>query len=287
MFRVQLQRLIAPPGAPRWAVGLNIVFLIAVFLGVAAFGRYMFFYRTTVALYAPFLFQATVTTFLIALFSLVLAVILGAIATWARLHPHPLLRLVSTLYIEFIRGTPTLVQLLVWGFGIGGLLGQLGFDPRQIAFDFMTALQSNRLVSPLFNFIFYGILGLGFNYGAYLSEVFRSAIEAIPKGQTEASLSLGLSGRQNMVQIILPQAILIMIPPFTNNFITLIQDCALLTVIGVPELQTMTSTFANPITDPQRKLFVYVLGALFYFALCYPLSRLSNYWERRLSSRFS
>ncbi len=268
---------------PPWVVGLNILFLMAIALAVVAFGSYLFYYRSTLILYAPFLFQAAVTTFLISLFSLALAIILGAIATWARLHPTKLLRLASTIYIEFVRGTPTLVQLLVWGFGIGGLLGQLGFDPRQIAFEVMTILQNNRLVSPLFNFIFYGILGLGFNYGAYLSEVFRSGIEGIPKGQTEASLSLGLSGRQTMGRIILPQAILIMFPPFTNNFITLIQDCALLTVIGVPELQNMTSTFANPITDPQRKLFIYILGALFYFALCYPLSRLSRYFEHRFS----
>ncbi|WP_448533278.1 amino acid ABC transporter permease [Parathermosynechococcus lividus] len=283
VLTLRLQRLIAPPFTPAWAVVLNSAFLVAVAVGGVAFARYLFYYRSTIVLYAPFLFQAAVTTFLIALVSLVLAVILGAIATWARMHPANLLRLASTLYVEFVRGTPTLVQLLVWGFGIGGLLGQLGFDPRQIAFDIMTVLHSNRLVSPLFNFIFYGIVGLGFNYGAYLSEVFRSGIEGIPQGQTEASLSLGLSPRQTMGRIILPQAILIMFPPFTNNFITLIQDCALLTVIGVPELQNMTSTFANPITDPQRKLFIYILGALFYFALCYPLSRLSRYCERRFS----
>ncbi|WNC22974.1 amino acid ABC transporter permease [Thermosynechococcus sp. PP22] len=184
-----------------------------------------------------------------------------------------------------MRGTPTLVQLLVWGFGIGGLLSQWGFDPRQIAFDVMSVLQSNRLVSPLFNYIFYGILGLGFNYGAYLSKVFRSGLEGVPKGQTGASLSLGLSGRQTLWRIILPQAILIILPAFTNNFITLMQDCDLLVVIGVPELQNMTSnmtsTFANPMTDPQRKLFIYVLGAMFYFALCFPLSRLSRFLEQR------
>ncbi len=284
MLRARLQQLIAPPLAPPWVVGLNCFFLIGLALGVVAFGGYLYTYRATLLLYAPFLFQAAVTTFLISLFSLFLAVILGAIATWTRLHSAQPLRVASTLYVEFIRGTPTLVQLLVWGFGVGGLLGQLGFDPRQIAFEVMTVLQNNRLVSPLFNFMFYGILGLGVNYGAYLSEVFRSGIEGIPKGQTEASLSLGLSERQTMARIILPQAILIILPPFTNNFITLIQDCALLTVIGVPELQNMTSSFANPITDPQRKLFIYVLGALFYFGLCYPLSRLSRYFEHRVGA---
>lgn len=269
------------PFTPPWAKWLNGIFLVFLGLGILAFCGYLYVFRDTLILYAPFLFQAAITTFLISVFSVLLAVVLGAIATWARLHPAPPLRWLSTVYIEFVRGAPTLVQLLVWGFGIGGLLSQWGFDPRQIAFDIMTLLQSNRLVSPLFNYIFYGILGLGFNYGAYLSEVFRSGLEGVPKGQTEASLSLGLSPRQTLWRIILPQAILIILPPFTNNFITLMQDCALLVVIGVPELQNMTSTFANPMTDPQRKLFVYVLGAMFYFGLCFPLARLSRFLERR------
>ncbi|WKT86194.1 MULTISPECIES: amino acid ABC transporter permease [unclassified Thermosynechococcus] len=185
-----------------------------------------------------------------------------------------------------MRGTPTLVQLLVWGFGIGGLLSQWGFDPRQIAFDVMSVLQSNRLVSPLFNYIFYGILGLGFNYGAYLSKVFRSGLKGVPKGQTEASLSLGLSGRQTLWRIILPQAILIILPPFTNNFITLMQDCALLVVIGVPELQNYDEHLCQSHDRSAAEalylcLFIYVLGAMFYFALCFPLSRLSRFLEQR------
>ncbi|MDS3859838.1 amino acid ABC transporter permease [Thermosynechococcaceae cyanobacterium BACA0444] len=271
------------PTTPAWVRIANWIFFLVIGLGVIAFATYLFRFRQTIALYGPFLLRATITTILISICSMILAVLLGALGAWGKLSGRNIPQAIATVYVEFIRGTPTLVQMLIWGFGVGGLLSQLGFDPRQIAFNVMTLLQSNSLVSPLFNFIFYGIIGLGFNYGAYLTEVFRSGITTIDKGQTEAGLSLGMTGRQTMGRIIIPQGLALIIPPFTNNFITLIQDCALLSVIGVPELQNMTNSFANPITNGDTKLFVYVLGALFYLSLCYPLSLLARYLERRMS----
>ncbi len=280
---VQLPAATYTTTTPTWVKVGNWIFFGVIGIGAMTFLSYLFSFRQTITLYGPFLLRATLTTILIAMFSMMLAMLLGALGAWGKLSGRAWANTVATIYVEFIRGTPTLVQLLVWGFGVGGLLSQLGFDPRQIAFNVMTLLQSNSLVSPLFNFIFYGILGLGFNYGAYLTEVFRSGIETIERGQTEAGLSLGLTSWQTMRKIIIPQGIALIIPPFTNNFITLIQDCALLSVIGVPELQNTTNGFANPITNSDTKLFVYVLGALFYLSLCYPLSLLARYLERRLS----
>lgn len=271
------------PETPAWVKIANWIFFLVIGLGIIAFASYLFTFRATITLYGPFLLRAMITTLAISICSMILAVILGALGAWGKLCGRKLPQAIATVYVEFIRGTPTLVQMLIWGFGVGGLLSQLGFDPRLIAFNVMTVLQSNSLVSPLFNFIFYGVVGLGFNYGAYLTEVFRSGITTIEKGQTEAGLSLGMTGRQTMRRIIIPQGLALIIPPFTNNFITLIQDCALLSVIGVPELQTMTNTFANPITNSETKLFVYVLGALFYLSLCYPLSLLARYLERRMA----
>ncbi len=268
---------------PTWVKVANIVFFIAIGVCVLVFLSYLFSFRQVIGLYGPFLLRAALTTILISLVSMVLAVLLGALGAWGKLSGRSWALGLTTVYVEFIRGTPTLVQLLVWGFGVGGVLSQVGFDPRVIAFNIMTVLQNNSLVSPQFNFIFYGMIGLGFNYGAYLTEVFRSGIETIERGQMEAGLSLGLTGWQTMRKVIIPQGIALIIPPFTNNFITLIQDCALLSVIGVPELQGMTNTFANPITDSNTKLFVYVLGALFYLSLCYPLSLLARYLERRMT----
>jgi polar amino acid transport system permease protein len=272
-------------GARPWLKKLDTLYYIVVALAALGFCYYLFTFRQTLLLYFPFLLNATVTTVLISVISMVLAVILGGIGAWARLSKYSLIRGIALVYVEVVRGTPTLVQLLLWGFGIGELMSRF-FDPRAVAFAILTPLQSNSLVTPSFNFLFYGVLGLGFNYGAYLTEVFRAGIESISKGQTEAALSLGMGQVQTTRRIILPQAIRITIPPFTNNFITLIQDSALLSTIGVAELQQVTSQFAFPLLDSGKKMFVFVLGGLFYLALCYPLSQLARYLERRLGKGY-
>jgi len=195
-------------------------------------------------------------------------------------------RSIATVYVEVVRGTPILVQLLLWGFGVATLLSNAGFDPYSVAFQVLTVFQENSLVSPQFTFLFYGMIGLSFNYGAYLTEVFRTGIESINKGQTEAAMSLGLDSSQTMRRIVLPQALRITIPPFTNYFITLIQDSALLSVLGVIELEQTIGSFAYPQTNSNVKLFVFVFGALFYFLVCYPLSLVARYLEARMARAY-
>jgi His/Glu/Gln/Arg/opine family amino acid ABC transporter permease subunit len=209
--------------------------------------------------------------------------LLGFLGAMGRLSRFAPVRWLATTYVEVVRGTPILVQLLMWYFGIGVVLSQAGFDPQNAAFQFMTVLQSNSLVPDGFTAFFYGVIGLSFNYGAYLTEVFRSGIESVQKGQSEAALSLGLNSSQVMRRIVLPQAIRITMPPFTNNFITLVQDTALLSTIAVLELQQQMSTIADPLLDANKKLFIYILGALVYLAICYPLALLSRYLEGRMA----
>lgn len=269
-----------------WLRWLDYGFYLLVVLAALGFAYYLYSYRSTIALYGPFLFQATLVTLVISLVSMLLAIVMGGLGAWGRLCRFAPANWLATIYVEVIRGTPTLVQLLLWGFGIGGLLSQLGFDPRSIAFQIMTVFQSNSLVTSGFNFVFYGVLGLSFNYGAYLTEVFRAGIQSIPKGQSEAALSLGLDSQQTLRRIVLPQSIRITIPPFTNYFITLIQDSALLSTLGVMELQQVTQSFAFVLTNPNTKLFVFILGGLYYLALCYPLSLLARYLERFLGKGF-
>ena len=223
---------------------------------------------------------------MISLISTVLATIFGFIGAMGRLSRFAVFRWIATIYVEVIRGTPILVQLFLWGFGISAILTAAGFNPHDIAFQFMTVLQSNSLVPSefIFNAAFYGILGLSFNYGAYLTEVFRTGIESVPKGQSEAALSLGLNSGQALRQIVLPQAIRITIPPFTNYFIALVQDSALLSTIGgVIELQQLTTALASPLSsEPNKQLFVYIFGALIFLAICYPLAILARYLEARM-----
>ena len=279
-----MQQLIQTKLRPRnWLVVLDYVFYLVLIVSVAAFGYYLYSYRDIITLYLPFLLQAAGLTVGLSVVSMVLAVIFGFIGAIGRLSRFAAVRWIATVYVEVVRGTPILVQLLLWYYGVGQALSMLGFDPYNTAFQIMTVLQNNSLVPDAFSAFFYGVIGLSFNYGAYLTEVFRTGIESINKGQTEAALSLGLNPRQAMRHIVLPQAIRITIPPFTNYFITLIQDSALLSVLGVVELEQTTGSFADPLLDANKKLFIYILGALIYLAICYPLSLLARYLEARMA----
>lgn len=274
------------PKPRQWLLLSNYFFYALLAAALIWFVSYLYTFKNTITLYLPFLLKAAGTTLTISVVSIVLATIFGLIGTWGRLSSSAAIRWIAIVYVEVVRGTPTLVQLLLWGFGISAFLSGLGFDPHGIVFEIMTVLQNNSLVSPVFNLIFYGVIGLSFNYGAYLTEVFRAGIESVHKGQTEAALSLGLNSSQTMRRIVMPQAIRITIPPFTNYFITLIQDSALLSTIGVVELQQLVSSFAFPQTDANTKFLIFILGALLYFALCYPLSLVGRYLEGRLDKSY-
>ncbi len=274
---------------PTWLTLLNSLFYVAVLLAVVAFGYYLYTFQRDqgrLTLYLPVLLDGAKVTLIVSILSIVLATIFGFIGAVGRLSRFAPIRWLATVYVEVVRGTPIIVQLLLWYYGVGYVLSTIGFDPYSIVFQIMTALQSNSLVPDQFNAYFYGIIGLSFNYGAYLTEVFRSGIESVSKGQIEAALSLGLNSRQTMRHIVLPQAFRITIPPFTNYFITLIQDSALLSVLAVIELDHQTFALALPQTDANVKMFVFVLGALLYLAMCYPLSLLARFLEVRLARAY-
>jgi His/Glu/Gln/Arg/opine family amino acid ABC transporter permease subunit len=266
-----------------WLDLLNKLFYVVAALSLLVFGSYLFSYQHYLVLFLPIFLQVTVITLVIALVSLFFAIIFGLIGALGRLSHNRIFYTITTAYVEVVRGTPVLVQLLLWYYGVGLLLANLGFDPYKTVFDFMTLLQSNSLVPDAFDGYFYGIIGLSFNYGAYFTEVFRAGIEGVDKGQQEAALSLGLNMTQIMRRIILPQAIRITVPPFTNYFITLIQDTSLLSVLSVVELEHETFALALPVIDPNLKMFVFIFGALFYFILCYPLALLARRYESRLA----
>jgi len=282
-----LNRAESKPKAQIWFVLLDFVFYLLLVAFLAGFALYIYSNRDLIIIDFPILLQGAGATIVISLLSMVLATIFGFIGAMGRLSRFTVFRLIAAVYVEVIRGTPILVQLFLWGFGISALLAQAGFNPHDIAFQMMTVVQSNSLVPSefIFNAAFYGILGLSFNYGAYMTEVFRAGIESVPRGQTEAALSLGLDSAQGLRRIVLPQAIRITIPPFTNYFITLVQDSALLSTIGgVIELQQLTTALASPLSsEPNKQLFVYIFGALIFLAICYPLALLARYLEARMA----
>ncbi len=283
------QRTAGEPSTSVWHTVSNGLYYVVVLVAVGVFVYYLYTFQRDqglLTLYLPVLFDGVRVTFIVSILSMVLATIFGFIGALGRLSRFVPIRWLATVYVEVVRGTPILVQLLLWYYGVGAVLSQIGFDPYTIVYNFMTTLQSNSLVPDQFNAYFYGIIGLSFNYGAYLTEVFRSGIESVSKGQTEAALSLGLNSRQTMRHIVLPQAFRITIPPFTNYFITLVQDSALLSVLSVIELEHQTYAFALPQTDANVKMFVFVLGALFYLAICYPLTLLARFLEARFARAY-
>ena len=280
-----LARAKASSGEPRhaWVTALNYLFYALVVGVVLSFIYYLYSFQHLLTLYLPIFLQGTLVTLIISLVSVVFAVLFGFIGALGRLSRFPLIRWLVIIYVEVVRGTPILVQLLLWYYGVGFVLSHIGFDPFSIAFRVMTVLQNNSLVPNAFNSYFYGVIGLSFNYGAYLTEVFRTGIETIDKGQTEAGLSLGFTSRQIMRHIVLPQAIRITIPSFTNYFITLIQDCSLLSILSVIELEHITFALALPQINANDKMFVFILGALFYLVLCYPLALFARNLEGRMA----
>ncbi len=289
------------PKPRRWLVVFDYLFYLLLLAAAAGFVYYIYYYLSTplinslqgklsMSIWVPILLEKTGTTIVISLISMVLATIFGFIGALGRLSRFAPFRWLALVYVEVIRGTPILVQLLFWYFCVAQILFLAGFDPYRTTFNLMTALQSNSLVanidSSIFDAFFWGIIGLSFNYGAYLTEVFRTGIETVDRGQTEAALSLGFNSRQTMRKIVLPQALRITLPPFTNYFITLVQDSALLSILGVTELEQEINALAVPQNNSAFKLFIYVFGALFYFVICYSLSLLARYLESRFSKAY-
>jgi polar amino acid transport system permease protein len=209
---------------PWWALALLIAGLAAA-LGIAGSPRY----RDTLA----FLWDGVVLTVQLTVAAYALALIFGLIAALMRLSGRAVLVQMSILYIEIIRGVPLLVLLIYIAFvaapfvssALAGAARGLGLPGVAAAVTGVIRSDFNRAV-----------LGLAVGYGAYLAEIYRAGIEAIPRGQVEAARSLGMSPGQAMRHVILPQAVRIVLPPLGNDFIALLKDSALASAIAVPEL---------------------------------------------------
>src|SRR6185312_16159093 len=136
----------AEPKPRNWLVILDYIFYVVLIAAVIGFIYYLYTYRATISLYLPYLLQAAGVTIGISVVSAILAIIFGFIGAICRLSRFAPLRWIAAVYVEVVRGTPILVQLLFWYFGIGQLLSQAGFNPYGSTFDFMTLLQSNSLI---------------------------------------------------------------------------------------------------------------------------------------------
>ena len=176
------------------------------------------------------------------------------------------MHLISGAYIEVVRGTPMLVQL---SFIFYVVYAYFLTAPRFTLFGF---IEGARFVP--------GIVALSLNSGAYVAEVIRAGIQGIDYGQTEAARSLGLSSFQNMRYIVLPQAIKNILPAIGNEFVTIIKESSICSVLGMQEIMFNTKLVQGATFSPTEPL---IIAAILYFCLTFPTSKLIQYFERRMS----
>ena len=198
-------------------------------------------------------------TLAIAAAAFVLAVVIGLIVALGRTSRFRFLRSIAATYVEIGRGLPILVILYI-----------VYFVPPQLAPGLNWTWMSTFVGS---------VLGIGIHGGAILAEVFRSGIEALHRGQMEAALSLGMTPAKGMRYIVLPQALRIVLPPVANYSIGSLKDTSVCSLIGMNELMNDAKSIASAEYMP---LAVYVLAALIYFAMSYPLSLCARAVEARL-----
>lgn len=203
----------------------------------------------------PLLLAAAWITVKLSVTAMPLAMGIGLLAALARMYGPRLLAWIVNLYIEVVRGTPLVLQLYVIFF----LLPEIGVTIHA----FWAA-----------------IIGLSINYSAYEAEIYRAGLQAIPRGQMEAALSLGMSRWLALRRIIVPQATRIVIPPMTNDFIALFKDTAVCSVITVVELSKEYYIHAR---STGAIVELGLITAALYLAMSFPLSLLTNYLEKRLS----
>lgn len=206
-------------------------------------------------------------TALITVVSFILMLFVGMLGGLGRISTNKFIHLITTLYVELVRGIPLLVQLIWWYFAFPVIIRQIG---QWTGLSFLQNYQANAIVLAIFGFVFC--------YGAYMSEIFRAGIQSIPKGQMEAARSLGMSYFQSMRHVILPQAIRVILPPVGNEFIALLKDSSLVSAVALADLTRRGREFMAANFDP---LQVWTMIALLYLVMTLFSARIVNYIERR------
>jgi len=206
--------------------------------------------------YFPIFMKGLQTTIEISVISILIGFIGGILIGMCRISRNPLVYGLSTVYVEAFRGTPLLIQIFLVYLG----LPQLGI----------------YVDSPLVA----GLIALSLNSAAYQSEIFRGGVQSISVGQIEAARSLGMTYNQSLFNVVIPQAIRNALPPYTNEFITMIKDSSLVMTIGVLEL-TLRGKLISATTGQSIPVLLFV--AVLYFVLTFSTSRILRYVEKRFA----
>jgi len=216
---------------------------------------------------ALFVRDGLVVTVFLTLVSFVLVLVVGMFGGLGRLAKNRFIHFVATLYVEVVRGIPLLVQLIWWYFAFPVIIQQVG---RWLNIAALAHYQSNA--------IFLAIVGLVFCYSAYMSEIYRAGIQSVPKGQMEAARSLGMNYFQAMRHVVLPQAVRVIMPPVGNEFISLLKDSSLVSVVAVADLTRRGREFMAVNFNP---IEVWTIVALIYLIMTLFSARMVSWVEKK------
>lgn len=217
--------------------------------------------------WVPTFIEGTKVTVMLSLCTVLLGTIIGLIATVLQQSENKILRGIATVYIQVVRGTPMLLQLFLWLYG----LPMLGVSIPSL--DFLGSVFGTREFLT-------AIVALSINSGAYICEIFRGGLESIDKGQMEAGRSLGLSRLDTMRLIIIPQATRVVLPGLGNEFITMIKESSIVSTVGVFDVmytQNIVKAATYSIFEPL------ILVGVIYFILTFSLTQVMKRVEKRLN----
>ncbi len=265
----------------RWLAAFLVLLCAASFIRFVISDSAMQWYVIGQYLFDSRILAAVVRVIYMTALSMVVGVALGVILAVMRLSPNPILKSASWIYIYVFRGTPLLVQIVLW-YNISAL-----FPAPQhlidIGIPFGPALvhpNANALITVFVA----AFLGLSFNEGAYMAEIVRAGIISVPEGQSEAACSLGMSRAQIMRRIVLPQAMRVILPPTGNEFISMLKNTSLASVIAYAEIYFVTEDIAAVNFDVPQMLIV---GSIWYLVLT-SVAYVGQYFlERKVGQGFS
>lgn len=207
--------------------------------------------------YYMFFIDGVKFTLMLAFFTVLLGTVFGTLLALMRISKIKILKFIAACYVEFIRGTPLMVQLFIIYFALPDLIG---FNLSEVPS---------------------AIMALAINSAAYVAEIIRAGIQAVDKGQMEASRSLGLTYGKSMIYVIIPQAIKNILPALGNEFVTVIKESSVVSVIGIKELMYNADVVESKIYRAFEPLLV---AALIYFVMTFSLSKLMGWFERRMKN---
>ena len=219
--------------------------------------------------WSGFILQGTGFTLFVSVMAISLACILALVGALGRLSRIPLANGIATFYVSLVRGTPLLVQVFMWYLA----LPQLGQALEEAGLSGAQKLLTLPAIPA-------GILALGVCYGAYMTETFRAGIQSINIGQTEAAQALGMTTSQITRRVILPQALRLIIPPVSNEFIAMIKDSSLVSLMGVWEISYRAAKIGRRYF---RSLEMLIMAALFYWILCIILQAVQEKIEAHMA----